>query len=413
MKKRIILLFLLGNLITNAYAQNEECNCKSDLTFLDSKIRKMPAYKINKKAYNAAYSKFLIEVVSINSIFECHSLLNELLISLNDNHCKVYSNDLGATEDVKANSERFNEFKKSELFNTYPKPNINLDSLRTVLNAKTLPDIEGVYKRENYITIGLYRDEAKNNYKAIILDSESDVWQVGEIIYTLIPFGNNYLLNIGGSINSKRLMAYTERIENGFFFYMGFQKDVTQTDYSSIMPSESTYYREELSDEVTYLKIGSFSSWNPTLSDAVKFYKTLEGNLNKSNLIIDLRNNGGGGNRNSDILFKQLINYAKKNKIYVLINHRTASNAEQFAQKLSTLENCQIFGSRTYGSLAYEIKNSNYTLPCGNFIAVLTSKKHTDFIEYESQGITPDVIFDIDTDWIVQLNNYISKHNES
>jgi C-terminal processing protease CtpA/Prc len=208
-------------------------------------------------------------------------------------------------------------------------------------------------------------------------------------------------------------MAYTERIENGFFFYMGFQKDVTQTDYSSIMPSESTYYREELSDEVTYLKIGSFSSWNPTLSDAVKFYKTLEGNLNKSNLIIDLRNNGGGGNRNSDILFKQLINYAKKNKIYVLINHRTASNAEQFAQKLSTLENCQIFGSRTYGSLAYEIKNSNYTLPCGNFIAVLTSKKHTDFIEYESQGITPDVIFDIDTDWIVQLNNYISKHNES
>ena len=409
MKKRIILLFLLGNLITNAYAQNEECNCKSDLTFLDSKIRKMPAYKINKKAYNAAYSKFLIEVVSINSIFECHSLLNELLISLNDNHCKVYSNDLGATEDVKANSERFNEFKKSELFNTYPKPNINLDSLRTVLNAKTLPDIEGVYKRENYITIGLYRDEAKNNYKAIILDSESDAWQVGEIIYTLIPFGNNYLLNIGGSINSKRLMAYTERIENGFFFYMGFQKYVTQTDYSSIMPSESTYYREELSDEVTYLKIGSFSSWNPTLSDAVKFYKTLEGNLNKSNLIIDLRNNGGGGNRNSDILFKQLINYAKKNKIYVLINHRTASNAEQFAHKLSRLDNCQIFGSRTNGSIAYEVKNSNYPLPCGNFIAVLTSKKHSEYLEFESQGIEPDVTFSLNSDWIIQLNNYIRK----
>ena len=409
MNRRIFLLLFLSSLFTNAYSQNEDCNCMTDLTFLDSKIRKTPAYKINKKAYNTSYSKFLKEVVSINSIFECHSLLNELLISLNDNHSKVYSIELGATDEVNANPEKFNEFKKSKLFNAYPKPNIDLDSLKTVLKTKAIMDIEGIYKRENYMTIGIFRNEIENNYKAIILDSESDVWQVGEIIYTLIPFGNDYLLNIGGSINSKRLMAYTERVENGFFYFMGFQKDITQTNYSSIMPSESTYYREELSDEITYLKIGSFSSWNPTLSDAEKFYKTLEGYLNKSNLIVDLRNNGGGGDRNSDILYKLLKEYSKKNKIYVLINHRTASNAEQFAHKLSRLDNCQIFGSRTNGSLAYEVKNSNYTLPCGKFIAVLTSKKHSEYLEFESQGIEPDVTFSLNSDWIIQLNNYIRK----
>jgi hypothetical protein len=409
MNRRIFLLLFLSSLFTNAYSQNEDCNCMTDLTFLDSKIRKTPAYKINKKAYNTSYSKFLKEVVSINSIFDCHSLLNELLISLNDNHSKVYSIELGATDEVNANPEKFNEFKKSKLFNAYPKPNIDLDSLKTVLKTKAIMDIEGIYKRENYMTIGIFRNEIENNYKAIILDSESDVWQVGEIIYTLIPFGNDYLLNIGGSINSKRLMAYTERVENGFFYFMGFQKDITQTNYSSIMPSESTYYREELSDEITYLKIGSFSSWNPTLSDAEKFYKTLEGYLNKSNLIVDLRNNGGGGDRNSDILYKLLKEYSKKNKIYVLINHRTASNAEQFAHKLSRLDNCQIFGSRTNGSLAYEVKNSNYTLPCGKFIAVLTSKKHSEYLEFESQGIEPDVTFNLNSDWINQLNNYIKK----
>ena len=409
MNRRIFLLLFLSSLFTNAYSQNEDCNCMTDLTFLDSKIRKTPAYKINKKAYNTSYSKFLKEVVSINSIFDCHSLLNELLISLNDNHSKVYSIELGATDEVNASPEKFNEFKKSKLFNAYPKPNIDLDSLKTVLKTKAIMDIEGIYKRENYMTIGVFRNEIENNYKAIILDSESDVWQVGEIIYTLIPFGNDYLLNIGGSINSKRLMAYTERVENGFFYFMGFQKDITQTNYSSIMPSESTYYREELSDEITYLKIGSFSSWNPTLSDAEKFYKTLEGYLNKSNLIVDLRNNGGGGDRNSDILYKLLKEYSKKNKIYVLINHRTASNAEQFAKKLSTLENCKIFGSRTNGSIAYEIKNSNYPLPCGNFIAVLTSKKHSEYLEFESQGIEPDVTFSLNSDWIIQLNNYIRK----
>ena len=409
MNRRIFLLLFLISIITSAYSQNEDCTCMTDLTFLDSKIRKTPAYKSNKKAYQASYSKIVKEVASINSIFDCHSLLNELLITLNDNHSRVYSIEPGATNEVNGDPEKFNDFKKSALFNAYPKPNIDLDSLKTVLNTKSIMDIEGIYKRKNYMTIGVYRNEDKNNYQAIIVDSESDVWQIGEIMYTLIPFGNNYLLNIGGGITSKRLTVYTERVENGFFYYMGFQKDISQTNYSLKMPSESTFYREELSNEITYLKIGSFSSWNPTLSDAEKFYKNLEGNLNKSNLIIDLRNNGGGGDRNSDILYKLLKEYSKKNKIYVLINHRTASNAEQFAHKLSRLDNCQIFGSRTNGSLAYEVKNSNYTLPCGKFIAVLTSKKHSEYLEFESQGIEPDVTFNLNSDWINQLNNYIKK----
>ena len=411
MKRRVFLLVFLSSLITNTYSQNKDCSCKTDLTFLDSKIRKTPAYKINKKAYDTSYSKILKKVTSINSIFDCHSLLNELLISLNDNHSRVYGINPGATDEITANPEEFNEFKKSALFNAYTKPNIDLDSLKAVLNTKTKTDIEGVYKRENYMTIGVYKNEGKNNYKAIILDSKSDVWQVGEIMYALIPFGNDYLLNIGGSITSKRLIAYTERVENGFFYFMGFQKDISQTNYSIKMPSGNTYYREEFSNEITYLKIGSFNSWNPTLSDAEKFYKTLERNLKKSNLIIDLRNNGGGGDRNSNILYKLIKDYAKKNKVYVLINHRTVSNAEQFANRLSKLENCQLFGIKTNGALAYEIKDGNYTLPCGNFIAVLTSKKHSEYLAFESKGIEPEVTLDMETDWIEQLKSYIKKNN--
>jgi hypothetical protein len=55
------------------------------------------------------------------------------------------------------------------------------------------------------------------------------------------------------------------------------------------------------------------------------------------------------------------------------------------------------------------VKNSNYTLPCGKFIAVLTSKKHSEYLEFESQGIEPDVTFNLNSDWINQLNNYIKK----
>ncbi len=408
MKRTILLLVFVSSLITNLYSQDEDCSCKTDLTFLDSKIRKTPAYKTNKKTYETSYSNIVKEVTSINSIFDCHSLLNELLISLNDNHSRVYSIDPGVTDEVNSNSEKLSEFKKSELYNAYPKPNIDLDSLQSVLNTKTKKDIEGIYTREKYMTIGIYKN--KDNYKAIILDSESDIWQIGEIMYTLIPFGDDYLWNIGGGITSKRLIAYTERIENGFFYFMGFQKDIAQKNYATKTPSEDIYKREELSNGITYLKIGSFNSWNPTLTNAEKFYKSLEGSLNKRNLIIDLRNNGGGGDRNSNILYKLVKDYAKKNKVYVLINHRTVSNAEQFARKLSMLENCQLFGKRTNGTLAYEIKDSNYTLPCKNFIAVLTSKKHSKYLEFESKGIKPNIELDVETNWIEQLKTYIENN---
>ncbi|MBR9846687.1 MAG: hypothetical protein GYB35_11575 [Algicola sp.] len=411
MKRRLFLFLIISNLFANAYSQKKDCSCETDLKFLDSKIRKTPAYKINKKAYNASYSSALKEVSNVHSMFDCHLLMNKLLISLNDNHSRVYSIDKGANDEIKADSEKFSEFKTSEIFNTYPKPTMDLDSLRIVLKAKTKSDIEGIYNRDNLITIGVYKSNKNNNYKAIILDSQSDIWQVREMMYTLIPFGNDYLLSIGGSMSSKRLIAYTERIENGFFYFMGFQKDSSETNYTINVPSENTYYRDELSDEITYLKIGSFNSWNPTLSEAERFYKSLEGQLTKPNVIIDLRNNSGGGKRNSDILYKILKSYAKENKLYVLINHRTASNAEQFTQRLRKLDNCLVFGSRTNGSLAYEIKDSQYTLPCNKFIAVLTSKKHSDYLEFESQGIEPDITFDFSDDWLSQLKNYILENN--
>lgn len=84
---------------------------------------------------------------------------------------------------------------------------------------------------------------------------------------------------------------------------------------------------------------------------------------------------GGVGDRNSYILYKILKDYSKNNMLHVLINHRTVSNAEQFAYKLSNLKNCKLSGMRTNGTLAYEIKDESVTLPCSNFIAVLTAKK--------------------------------------
>jgi Peptidase family S41 len=410
MKKFIFFISLCFG-ITSGFAQSDSCTCKDDLLFLNKKIEQTPAYKTNKKAYNIAYAQVLNEVESVTSLYNCGVLLNRLILALNDNHSRIYSLATGATKAVRDSAEDYAAFKKSPLYNTYPKTVLDLDSLTAELNSKLQNAKEGIYAIKDFASIGVYKILSEPTYKAIVLSSETDLWEKGEELATLIPFGEDNLLCIGGSLGSKRLIAFNERIQNGIFSTMGFTKASITANYASQTLSDSTYYREDISKEITYLKVGSFSSWYPRLGEAERFYASIKGTLKSKHLILDLRNNTGGGDRNSDILFKILKPYLKKNKIAVLVNHRTMSNAEQFAYKLSDFENCTVFGRRTNGTLAYEIKDSSYNLPCGNFVAVLTAKKISKYLALESKGVTPDVTLETDSDWIAQVIAYLTQQN--
>ena len=407
---RLLIIFLFCY-FNQSNAQNEDCNCKTDLIHLNSKIKKTPSYKLNKEDYSVLYKKSLEQAETQTSTYDCFVLLNKLLVSLNDNHCKIFGIDQAAVAEVLNNPEKLQAFKNSSAFKIFPRPSLNLDSLKSALSAMPNEDIQGVYSRKGYMSIGVYKDIKLDDYRAIVLKSESNIWEKGEVIYTLVPYGNNYILAIGGGITSKRLIAYPERIEQGFFLTMGFQKDISKTNYSQAPYPDSTYVRKEISLDITYLKVGSFNSWYPTLADAEKFYKSLEGTLTKKNVIIDLRDNGGGGNRNSDGLLEIIEDYITNNNVYILTNNRTASNAEQFTFKLKKYANLKTFGQRTSGTVAYELKDGNFVLPCGNYIAVLTSKKHSEFLEIESVGIEPDVELDINSDWLDQVITIIKEKN--
>ena len=83
------------------------------------------------------------------------------------------------------------------------------------------------------------------------------------------------------------------------------------------------------------------------------------------------------------------------------------SNGEQFTLRLRKLDNCVHLGQKTNGCLAYEIKDSSYELPSGDFIAVLTKKKFKKYLKYESQGVVPDFELNNGEDWITQTQRFI------
>ncbi len=365
----------------------QSCNCSKDFLALDQLLRKTPAFKDNKQAYLKVFDQMNLALAETVTDYDCMVLLNQLSLGVNDNHIKIYG---VAGEDS-------------------PQPiksSMNTDSLSNVLKNRPLESIEGIYSLKDNFSIGLIEQNKK--YIGIVLNSNLPNWQAGDMYCTLIPYGDDLYLNIVGQLESKRLVSYSERIKNGHFLKIRLQKKPDAPRHHSVAYKDSLYIRKEIDAKTTYIKVGSFNSFYPTLSDAEAFYATLKNTLNKKKLIVDLRDNGGGGQRNSNILLEILTQYAEKNNIYVLTNHNTASNAEQFTVKLKRLPNTQILGDKTQGTLSYELKkNISNNLPCGKFIAIMTSKKHKEYLEFESKGVSPDILLEYNKDWIDQTKELI------
>ncbi|PQV49451.1 peptidase S41-like protein [Jejuia pallidilutea] len=370
----------------------QSCNCSKDFNALDILLQKTPAYKDSKAAYQKIFQNLSSKLNTITSDYECLVLLNKLALAVNDNHINVFG---------------MPESKGQHMTNT----TISLDSLKQELSKRPFKDIEGVYKLPNYVTLGVYKHN--QDYLGIILESELENWNSGEIMYTLIPYGEDLMLAIFGQQKNKRMVAVSERIKNGMFLKLGLRKNQDIKPYHLAPSRDSLFIRKELNDKTTYIKSGSFNSFYPVLSDAEAFYKTLENSLSKENLIVDLRDNTGGGERNSDVLLEILTQYSANNNMFVLINHNTASNAEQFAVKLKKLPNTKILGDKTQGTLTYELKkNISNPLPCGKFLGIITSKRHKEYLPFESVGVTPDMYLNYDSDWIEQAVKIINRQSK-
>jgi len=416
MRLNSVLLLLLISAKLNA--QNR--TYVEDLNALKLIVQKTASFKAQIRGekladYNKLYNRLLADSNNSTSSIAYFYNLSKMLFPIRDNHVGFYQLP---NYDYFRTKESIDSFVSSKLFGEYPTVAINIDSLILNLSTKSVDSIEGIYHYGKYYRVGVFKNNDKE-YIGVILDSEINLWKKGQIAFYLYEADQHIYKAIYGHPYFKFFIFQPiEKYQNQSLVYSSFYGSFTQEVYSKKikeveyvnLPKQSQKFSfKNINDSIQYILIQTFQANSDISQISQRFYDSISNLLNKPYLILDLRNNEGGAEKEMNKYLKLLKNYTKKAQLLLLVNNGTLSQAEIFTLELKQLNNVTVLGQQTKGMLAY---GSNYgkkqKLPSGNFEIYPTDMNNgTALLPYEDYGIKPDIILKADQDWIEQVVHFI------
>jgi len=369
----------------------------------------MPSYKNQfkgkgKEEYQKLYNNLKALSARADDNFSCYKILVQLLYPLKDNHLGFWQQP---TEKISGemivDTAFIKTYRESDAFKNFPTVKNNTDSLNNVLTNKPLNDVEGIYHYSNYVTVGVYRTHKKDSLVGVVLQTNLKNWAIGQMAFIMQEYAPNHFNAIGAHLVQKNFILYKqETFANGILFAGHWKKEPKKVNFAYDVPKEK-FSLKNIEGNIQYLKLGSFSANNENVAEAGAFCKRINDSLTGTALIVDLRDNGGGADKVSNQFLKLLKKFSNHKKVYVLVNHWTTSNAEQFTVRLKKLKNVTIVGETTNGTIAY---GSNYgntnSLACNTYEFYPTDMDSSEFLGYESVGIVPDVLLNNESDWVAQ-----------
>jgi len=149
-------------------------------------------------------------------------------------------------------------------------------------------------------------------------------------------------------------------------------------------------FLEQLNDSTHYLRLPTFykSYWQELDS----FYDEIEPKVaSMDHLIVDVRNNTGGGPR----MYQQILKALKRKRtaperISLMFNSSCASACEHFVVDLGRKSHVTTYGENSYGALGYG-NMLQITTPNCQFRFDLPSTRFGTYLKYEIDGVPPDV----------------------
>ncbi|WP_316739233.1 hypothetical protein [Pedobacter aquatilis] len=378
-----LLIILVSLLFTSTLVAQEAQNI-ADLDFLYKKIQELHSYKDQLKG-NKSYKKLyegLRKNLKSSDEFEIYQSLLRMIYPIRDNHLGLWRKP------------------DSSLRFKYLKLEIDTTQIESRYNCYPKDSIEGIYARADGARYILHR-ERENVYYL-------QNFRTGIVEIILNDAGNKSFDAINFMSPPVPYVLYRNvRLVNGKLGNMNFQK--FQPDkYAPIKFGKEKFEYRELKSKVGYLRLSSFSTSSDNHTMAKSFFDIIKAKLIPECLIVDLRNNLGGGYRTS----KQFLTFLKKyrGQIYLLQNNNTMSNAEQFILDLKGKSGLLTLGEATRGTITY---GSNYgkamILPSKRFIFYPTDMRgRSRDLAYENIGIKPNILLDpFGDDWITQTIKHI------
>jgi hypothetical protein len=311
MKKKLILVLALTLLISTT-GNAQDCNCESNFEWVKKTFEENDAgfqYVIDSKgkaAYDIHNALSLEKIKAAKTSTECTKLLYEWLTFFRSGHIGI---ERITQEEVNNNQPAINT-------DNWETVDIDIEKFSNYLDSKKEMDFEGIWETNPY-KIGIKKDG--NNYIGFIVESEAPEWKKGEVKLKIICDGENlksifYMRDHSAneSNNAVELIGTNYlQIDNIILKRLCPQLpvDILAESYFKTISSQNPYV-EVIDSTTLLLRIPSFDNNVKPSIDSVIFANK-EKILRTKNLIIDVRNNGGG----SDFSYSELIPFLYTNPI--------------------------------------------------------------------------------------------------
>jgi hypothetical protein len=426
MKKLLLLVWILFSGGLNWANAQTAATYQADLAQLYQILQKLPSFQDQitgkkREAYQNLVAKLRQDTTQIQSKFNQFCQLAQLFFPLNDNHLAFSQVEFNLSLEQLKDADLVNKYRNSKAFLQFPTLALNLDSLQTALLASPSDSIAGIYQYEQYLKVGLFKKANTQEYWGVVLASELPHWDKGQVAIRLCEYMPNHFKAIYAHPIFKVFQLEPNEkwrkgaLLNSYFYATGsqstYQKATQSIDYARFSRDEPEFQFRTLSPKVQYMHIGTFMA-NPRQSAASKaFINTYRDSLRAAHLILDLRNNRGGADKEAKKFTELLKKYAQTGKIWVIVNNETISQGELFLLFLKKLPSVKVLGEATQGMLAY---GSNYgrqtRLPSDNFQVYTTDMRNgSKALTYETVGVQPDIYLNNQRNWLDQVLDLINQ----
>jgi len=294
------LFFPFISLFPGIRAIGQTCNCTNEFLYIKDQITHNYAGfkdKVNgstNKAYAAYTQRILKATTGVTTPHHCALLINDWLNFFKDRHIQFGENALSAaalqkivaeTESVTLTQQQLTRLKQSK-------------------------GIDGIYwSSDSVYRIAIVKSPNHiRNYAGVIIQSKTASWKQGQVILELRKSNQKDEL-IGISYDTDHT-PYSERFPITANAVGAWQREGTVSNENDDSSAEKVAGKL-LSEKTLYLKIRSFDQSNAANIDSL--FKTYKAVLDKTpNLIIDVRDNGGG----SDFAYAPITPYLYTDTIH-------------------------------------------------------------------------------------------------